>query len=173
MTFKMASQQQDGCGRHSLFRTLADLKITSVTSQYQAIKELRNGQPGVFCKNLFLKDRAGTFYLIIVHEDALVDIKSLKRNLQACRSLSFASQEDLSFILCVIPGAVSPFALLNAREKQTPLRIIIDKDLIDKQQFLNFHPLTSEETTAVSYPSLSKFVHYCGYEVEELSVKSL
>ena len=59
---------------------------------------------GTFCKNLFLKDRRGQYYLVIIHEDERVDLKALKNQLKAHRNLSFATPTDLKDLLGVRPG---------------------------------------------------------------------
>lgn len=33
----------------------------------------------IYCKNLFLKDRKGSFYLVIYKEDLILDLKFLKK----------------------------------------------------------------------------------------------
>lgn len=33
----------------------------------------------IYCKNLFLKDRKGSFYLVIYKEDLILDLKLLKK----------------------------------------------------------------------------------------------
>jgi Ala-tRNA(Pro) deacylase len=76
-------------------------------------------------------------------------------------TLGFASEERLREFLGVIPGAVTPFALINDSEQQ--VNIIIDQRLMDFEQ-INFHPLVNTATISVSPADLLKFIRACGHE---------
>jgi Ala-tRNA(Pro) deacylase len=118
---------------------------------------------GVFCKNLFLKDRKGVFYLVICVEDCQqVDLKWLKHRLHAARNFSFATADELVCRLDVDQGCVSPFALINDAQRST--QIVIDVNLQLCNDLLNFHPLDPEQTSLISFDNLMRFLCYCGYQ---------
>src|ERR1700691_3284793 len=73
---------------------------------------LRGSLPGGHCKSLFLIDRKGGLWLVIVLEDRRLDLKRLSERLAAPR-FSFGSAERMRAVLGVEPGSVTPFALVN------------------------------------------------------------
>lgn len=67
-------------------------------------------------KNLFVRDdKKRCYYLITVRGDRRVDLKEFRRRHET-RPLSFASETDLKAMLGMMPGAVTPFGLLNDTE---------------------------------------------------------
>ena len=73
--------------------------------------------PEADAKNLFVRDdKKRGYYLITVRGDKRVDLKAFRQQ-NGTRPLSFASAEDLMARLGLIPGAVSPFGLLNDAER--------------------------------------------------------
>lgn len=156
-----ASPSPQGEGKDLLFQTLARLGIPVTTGPYMD-RPQRNGMLGVFCKNLFLKDRKGQFYLVVIQEDKVLDLKWLKNELKAARNFSFASGDELSAMLGVIPGGVTPFGLIFDEGKK--IKVVIDKMLVNCEERLNFHPLDSKETALIKYDQLDKFLKCLGYE---------
>ncbi|XP_077996582.1 prolyl-tRNA editing protein ProX-like [Glandiceps talaboti] len=165
----MATNKDRGGGRDALLTTLQGIGIKLTTAPYKE-RGHRNGMTGIFCKNLFLKDRKGQFYLVISSEDTAVDLKWLKRCLNAARNFSFASAEDLSEHLGVEAGCVSPFALIN--DTHCKIRIILDRNLQLCNNLLNFHPLNSTETSLISYQDLLVFVKFCGHIPEVVDMRT-
>ena len=69
--------------------------------------------PEAEAKNLFLRDdRREHFFLLTVRGDRRVDLKEFRRARQT-RPLRFASEDELSSLLGLIPGAVTPLGVLN------------------------------------------------------------
>ena len=69
--------------------------------------------PEADAKNLFVRDdKKRQYYLITVKGDKRVDLKAF-RKANGTRPLTFASEEDLFFILKLKPGSVTPLGLLN------------------------------------------------------------
>src|SRR5690606_12059153 len=106
-----------------LLARLDELDIPTVTHEHpplftvEASKAQRGELPGGHCKNLFLKDRKGVFWLVVALEDAPVALNSFDKVIGSAR-LSFASAERLWEVLGVRPGSVTPFALINDRERR-------------------------------------------------------
>lgn len=122
-------------------------------------KALRGDLPGGHCKNLFLRDRKGAMWLVVCLEDRPIDLKALGALLGGVR-LSFGSADRLMRVLGVIPGAVSPFALIN--DTEVSVEVILDKAMLEHRP-LNYHPLVNTTTIAVSPEDLVRFVEACGH----------
>lgn len=153
--------------REQLFRRLDELEIEAPTVPYpphrtvEEGKALRGDMCGTFTKNLLLKDKKGRLFLIVAHEDQVVDLKTLHSRIGASRSLRFASAGEVCDVLGVAPGALTPLALLNDEDRL--VTVVLDINLIDAQQ-LNFHPLTNTESTGIRPGDLRRFVTSCGRE---------
>jgi Ala-tRNA(Pro) deacylase len=155
-----------------LFRRLEELGIKTQTHSHPPLmtvedsKRLRGDLPGGHCKNLFLKDRKGRMWLVVTLEDRRIEIKKLEARLGAAR-LSFGSPDRLLANLGVTPGAVTPFALINDRERK--VTVILDQAMFAHDP-LNYHPLTNERTTAIAPKDLIAFIEACGHRPEILNL---
>jgi Ala-tRNA(Pro) deacylase len=122
-------------------------------------KALRGALPGGHCKNLFLKDRKGGFWLCVMLEHRRTDLNRLAERLGAPR-FSFGSAERLYEKLGVTPGSVTPFALVN--DPGGEVTVVLDAEMLE-QDPLNYHPLANDATTAVSPAGLLRFIADCGH----------
>lgn len=116
---------------------------------------------GTFTKNLLLKDRKGQLFLIVAHEDRELDLKSLHSRIGASRSLRFAPAEQMRDILKIVPGALTPLAVLN--DEEGLVTVVVDAELMNARQ-LNFHPLINTESTGINPDDLMVFIASCGRE---------
>lgn len=123
-------------------------------------KRLRGQLPGAHSKSLFLRNKKGRMWLVVALEDRAIDLKDLAGRLGAGR-LSFGSPERLMNTLGVIPGAVTPFAVIN--DEAHAVQVVIDRELLEVAP-LNFHPLDNAKTTAVSAEGLLSFLEATGHE---------
>jgi Ala-tRNA(Pro) deacylase len=122
-------------------------------------QSLRGQIPGGHNKNLFLKDKNGRLYLLVLLEEARIDLKALPPLIGAGR-LSFGSAERLREALGVEPGSVTPFALINDRERRvTP---VLDAAMM-AHEVLNYHPLVNTMTTSIRAADLLKFAAATGH----------
>jgi len=129
-------------------------------------KALRGDLPGGHCKNLFLRDRKGAMWLVVCLEDRRIDLKALGELLGGVR-LSFGSADRLLRVLGVVPGAVSPFALIN--DTGVEVQVVLDKAMLE-QRPLNFHPLVNTATIAVAPEDLVRFIEACGHRPRVLDL---
>jgi Ala-tRNA(Pro) deacylase len=60
----------------------------------------------------------------------------------------------------VLPGSVTPFALINDPELR--VNVVLDAEMLAHEQ-LNFHPLINTMTTTISSAGLLRFVQACGH----------
>ncbi len=123
-------------------------------------KQLRGELPGTHSKSLFLRNKKGRMWLVVALEDRSIDLKDLGRRLDAGR-LSFGSPERLMNTLGVIPGAVTPFAVIN--DEGHAVQVVLDSQMLEVEP-LNFHPLDNTKTTAVSSAGLLSFLQATGHE---------
>jgi len=151
-----------------LFERLQALGIPIRTVRHAPVftvaeaRALRGDLPGAHIKNLFLRNKKGEMWLVVAEENRAIDLKELGERLQAGR-LSFGSPERLMTHLGVVPGAVTPFALINDRGGL--VRVVIDKAVLD-QDPVNCHPLANDMTTAISPTGLLAFIRSTGHEPE-------
>jgi Ala-tRNA(Pro) deacylase len=149
-----------------LFALLDSLGIAHVTHAHPPVftveeaQSLRGSLPGGHTKNLFLKDKKDGLWLVVAREELAVDLKALSQQLGAPR-FSFGSAELLVAVLGVQPGSVTPFSVMNDRDRK--VRIVLDQDMLALDP-LNFHPLRNDRTTAVSSAGLLNFLRETGHE---------
>lgn len=158
----MATNSDGEGAKTSVFATLQALGLSAETVPYMEKESRSDGARGVFCKNLFLKDRKGKYYLIVCPEDKEVDLKWLKRELNAYRNFSFANADDLLRLLGVVPGAVTPLVLHP--EIATTVQLVMDQSLTVNGELLNFHPGDPNLTTLISFQDLLVYLQHRGYE---------
>ena len=94
--------------------------------------------PEADAKNLFVRDdKKRNYYLITVRGDQTVNLKEFRRRHQT-RPLTFASPEDLMAVLGLIPGAVTPFGVLNDQERKT--QVYLDEGFLRAPGLIGVHP---------------------------------
>lgn len=131
-------------------------------------RALRGQIPGAHTKNLFLRDKKATPYLVVTLEDAAIELKSLHRLLGASGRFSFGSAEMMRELLGVEPGSVTPFAVMNDSARR--VTVVLDAAMM-AHDVLNFHPLRNTGTTTISREGLLKFLEATGHRprIEPLS----
>ena len=113
---------------------------------------------GVGCKNLFLKSDTNKYYLYLLPDDKLADIKSLEKFLHV-KKLHFALATDLENILNLKQGGVTPLGIIN--DKNNLVTIIIDEHLKNKR--LLMHPEVNTKTLSIEYNDLIKYIKYLNH----------
>ena len=155
-----------------VFDRLEQLNIKTTTHEHPPLftvedsKKLRGDLPGLHCKNLFLRAKKNEMWLIVCREDLKIDLKELGQKLGGSR-LSFGSSDRLLNFLGVMPGSVSPFALINDDKKA--VKVVLEKEMMECP-LLNFHPLTNEKTTSIKPSDLLKYITSCGHKFEILDL---
>lgn len=132
-------------------------------------RELRGTLPGAHCKNLFLKERKGGFWLAVCGEERRIRIPDIARA-AGIRRCSFGSAEDLGRMLGVRPGAVTPLALINDAAGEVGL--ILDRQMM-AAELLNCHPLRNDATVAIPTADLRRFFAATGHAAVELDFDEL
>lgn len=151
--------------RQQLFDHLDKLSISHETVEHPPLftvedsQALRGEIPGAHTKNLFLKCKKGSFWLVTALETTPVNLKTLHKTLE-CGRLSFGNADLLMELLGVRPGAVSAFCAINDTGRR--VNVVLDKALQDYEQ-INAHPLENTATTSISYADLVRFLEDCGH----------
>jgi Ala-tRNA(Pro) deacylase len=158
----------------SLFAALDALAILHPTISHAPLftveqsQALRGQIPGAHTKNLFLRDRKETMFLVTTLEDAVIDLKSLPERIGSGR-LSFGSADRLRANLGIEPGSVSPLAIIN--DEGRAVNVILDAALMT-YDIINVHPLTNTMTTALRRDDLVKFLTAQGHPPRILAVSA-
>lgn len=150
----------------ALFDRLDSLGIPHETHRHLPLhtveesQALRGTLPGAHIKNLFLRDKKKQIWLVTVLEDRQVDLKALRRRLEAKGNLSFGNPELLMDVLGVAPGAVTPFGALNDRDGRAA--VVLDEGILG-HELVNAHPLRNDRTTAIPADGLLRFLDACDH----------
>jgi Ala-tRNA(Pro) deacylase len=158
-----------------LFARLDALGISHATHRHPAVftvteaAALRGALPGGHCKCLFLADRKGGLWLVVVLEDRRLDLKGLSGRLGAPR-FSFAAPERMRAVLGVEPGSVTPFALINPSAAE--VTVVLDEVMLHHDP-LNYHPLDNSATTAIAPADLLHFMAACGHRPRIVALDDL
>jgi Ala-tRNA(Pro) deacylase len=153
-------------GPDDLFQRLNHLDIAHETAHHRAVHTVEEAQSardniaGGHSKNLFLRNKKKQTWLVCTLEDKPIDLKQMADQIGAGR-FSFGSPDRLNEYLGVLPGSVTPFALIN--DPDARIKVVLDAAMLEHDQ-LNFHPLVNTMTTTISSADLLKFVRACGHE---------
>ena len=154
-------------------KTLADLNIKYDITKHPAVFTVEEAiaidelNIGYGCKNLFLKDRKGSkFFLVVLSQNKRVNLKDLQKKLSSS-PLSFASEEKLYHYLKLTKGSVTPFGILNDINHEVEL--VFDKNIIN-ENYLGFHPNVNTATVWISFKDLEKVIEKCGNKVHIIEI---
>jgi Ala-tRNA(Pro) deacylase len=110
-----------------------------------------DGEPA---KNLFLKDVSGRLWLVLAPAEQPVDLKAL-RGCIGSKRLSFAGPAELEATLGVVPGAVTPLAVVNDRAGR--VSVVVDASLAAAGR-VKVHPLVNTATIALAGADTVRFL---------------
>jgi Ala-tRNA(Pro) deacylase len=156
-------------GQNELYRLFEKLNISFEYHEHPPLatiedakihwKDYNSGR----CKNIFFRNHKGDrHYLVILEHLRQLDIKDLEKRLRQGK-LTFASDIRLRKYLGVEPGSVSPFGLINDKEKH--VHLFIDETLNHCEK-LAFHPNVNTASLVVSKNDFLKFLEYTGNSYE-------
>ena len=129
----------------------------------------RHDMQGGHAKNLYLRDRKKRNYLVIAEETQPIDLKALATAMNADR-LTFGSPDRLMQYLGIIPGAVTPFSVIN--DDAGEVTVFLDETLANMEK-ANFHPLVNDQTITIAISDLMRFFAHTGHEVTILPLQKL
>ena len=118
------------------------------------------GIEGVRTKTMFLTNKKKrNFYLVIIDDAKRLDMDVFKEIVEENR-IKMASAETLNDKMMLLPGTVSPFGLLNNRDKD--IQVYFDQEIVSEERMC-FHPNTNEKTIFVNTEDLFTFLKVIGY----------
>ena len=112
--------------------------------------------------NDVLDDKRRSYYLTTVKGDKRVDLKEFRKT-YGTKPLTFVKQDELADILGLIPGAVSPFGLLNDTEKKVVF--YIDEAFKEGSGLIGIHPNDNTATVWLKAEDLIRIIQEHGNEV--------
>ena len=122
--------------------------------------------PEAEAKNLFLRDdRREQYFLLAVRGDKRVDLKEFRRAHQT-RPLKFASEEELSSLLGLIPGGVTPLGVLNDEARR--VKVFLDRAFAGG--LVGVHPNDNTATLWLRAEDLIRVVREHGNEIEYIDL---
>lgn len=153
----------------SLKRWLADHNIQYVLHTHPAVFTVPEARvhcghiPGTHCKNLFLKNKkTGQLYLVTIPHEKRLDLNQFRKLVDAPK-IRFAEPEDLSEILGITAGAVSPIALVN--DTNNKVIFIVDEKIWNAKEIC-CHPNVNTETLQIPGPDFQKLIKATGTLME-------
>ena len=148
-----------------LFEILQEIDIEYEIHHHAPIFTVEEGEPlkaaipGLHCRNLFLRDKKKSMYLVVAANETAIDLKKLQDFIGSAR-LSFGSAERLWTHLGIRPGSVCPFCAVNDKDHQ--VEVILDGYMM-QSEIVNYHPLDNAMTISLTPRDLLKFLDYTGH----------
>ena len=148
-----------------IFKILDELKIKYDVLEHQAVytveeaKQLEDMIEGLGCKNLFLTDKKGNYFLLVLEENKKANLKELAKLLNVSK-LTFASEEALQEILGLEPGSVTPLSIIN--DKENKVLLIIDNDIVEEKILV--HTNTNTKTMSIEFKDIEKLIEYTNHK---------
>lgn len=96
-------------------------------------------------KNLFLVNKKGKHYMLMLHADKIFVSKEVAHIIGSSR-MSFGSPEKLVKLMNTVPGSVSPLELLFDLDNQ--VQLLIDNDLL-KAPYVTMHAVNNTLTMRI------------------------
>lgn len=119
---------------------------------------------GEVCKNLFLRNANGKLhYVVSMKKDKHPEIQTTIRQGLGSSRLSFGSDERLQKQLGLLPGAVSPFGVLNNEDHA--VIVALDSDLKKEPGLIGFHPNVNTSFVWLTFDGLMTFLKAMGNPV--------
>ena len=155
--------------KQEIYDYLDHLGVWYEITEHQAIctmketKSVRLPYPEAEAKNLFLRDdKKQCYYLVSVKDDWHLDLKAFRQTYQT-RPLSFASEKDLSTILGLSPGSVTPLGLLNDRNHKVVF--FLDEAFTNPPGLIGVHPNDNTATVWLKTDDLIKIIEQNGHTI--------
>lgn len=150
------------------YQYLTEHNIAYEVSEHKAVFNMEEAEsldlpyPECDAKNLFIRDdKKQNYYLITVKGDKRVNLKEFRKQ-HGLRALSFASPEELSAVMGLTPGAVTPLGILNDVERR--VHFYLDKSFIGGK--IGVHPNDNTATIWVQADELMDLIKKHGNAAE-------
>ena len=147
--------------RSALLAKLNEMGVETQTIEHEAVATVEESSrthralPGAHTKNLFVKDKKGRVFLVVVPAHARVNLKALHPAIGAQGRVSFGRADQLWDLLGVRPGSVTVFGAANDRDGQ--VTVVLDREIAEADVVCG-HPLENTATTGVAQADLRRFL---------------
>jgi len=121
---------------------------------------------GAHTKNLFLRNKKGRMFLLVVEQNHKVDLRGLKDKLQfPGGQFAFASTDRLGRFLGVVPGSVSPLAIIN--DHGGAVQVMFEKSILDNE-WIFLHPCRNTHSTRMRTQDLLRLLEHWKHPAMQL-----
>lgn len=156
-------------GKDEIYEYLRKENIWFEITEHEAVFNMEEAAavdlpyPESDAKNIFVRDdKKKNYYLISFKSNKKVNLKEFQER-YGTRRLSFASENDLMNIMKLIPGAVTPFGILNDIENK--VKFYLDKDFIESGKIIGVHPNDNTATVWLKVNDLIAIIEKHGNKV--------
>ncbi len=160
-------------GQPELYKTLEELNISFEYYEHPPAPTIEEAKKywvdlnATHCKNIFFRNHKGNrHYLVILEHTQVLNIHDLEKRLKQGK-LSFASEKRMVKYLGLKPGSVSPFGLINDKEKH--VYIFLDKNLRNSDK-ISFHPNINTASLIINFKDFERFLELSGNSYEFLEL---
>lgn len=160
--------------KKDIYKLLDNLGIKYEITEHKAVfnmEELADialPYPEAEAKNLFVRDdKKLNYYLITVKGSKRVDLKAFRKQ-NGTRPLTFASENELKSVMELIPGAVTPFGILNDRERK--VKFFIDSEFTESPGLIGVHTNDNTATVWLSTDDLINIIKKHGNSVYSIEL---
>lgn len=149
--------------KHSITFELHNHEAVFTTKESDKLHETISG---AHSKNLFIKDKKKNYFLVSILDHKRVNLKQLSKT-HSKGGFSFANDSELLNILGIMPGSVTPFGLIN--DKDRLVTFLLDKDFLNFES-VNFHPLRNDMTINMQTKSFLEFFSIIEHKPQILEI---
>lgn len=160
--------------KQEIYNYLKTKNVWHEITEHQAVynmaelSQINIPYPQANAKNLFVRDdKKKNYYLITVKGDKKIDLKEF-RKINQTRPLSFASENDLVNIMNLFPGSVTPFGILN--DKQKRVTVFLDEDFWEAPNLIGIHPNDNTATVWLKPDDLVKIIQEHGNDIRIIQI---
>ncbi|QIL50734.1 prolyl-tRNA synthetase associated domain-containing protein [Weissella coleopterorum] len=139
----------------------APAKTTQEADQYIA------GLRGVRTKSMLVRDKKKHFSLIIMDDAKRLDFKHFQE-VSDQKRLTLAKAPEIEQLFNLEPGIISPFGVMYSQEQAVD--IYFDKEMLDNETRLTFHPNENTHTIFLEAQDVMKFIESYGYTYQILKI---
>ena len=146
--------------KEDLINLFDEKKIPYVLNNHAALYSVKDSQAlrgkieGLHTKNLFLKNKKNEYFLFSCLENLKFDIKKISKSINL-GNISFANEDKLKLFLGLVPGSVTPFGLLN--DKDRVVNFYLDNKIYTSNK-INFHPMVNTSTITLKVADFINFM---------------
>lgn len=144
--------------KQKIFKILDDLKIKYTNFEHVPVFTCSEAKcvdiPWKRVKSLLIRNKKkNNFYMVVIWDDKKLDTNKI-REIFSDSKMSFFSEDLMMQKVCLKPGSISPFALINNIEND--IKVVFDEEL--KDVLIWFHPLQNDNTVVLQMQDIEKFL---------------